>query len=255
MKLIVLVDNHSLIDKYYLAEPALSFYIEDDDRKILFDTGYSDVIIKNAAAMNIDLNKINTIVLSHGHNDHTGGLVYLKELKQDIDLYCCENIDEEKIHNEHVITCPIKLKDLPSNFKLHISNNYQHISNHLTFLGKIERVIQPLRMLGNDPLYDDSALLYKQDKSISIITGCSHSGICNIVNQAKNISGISSIDKIIGGFHLLNNIAITNEVCEYFKTQDINEVCPCHCTDLISKIALANIVKIKEIGVSSIVEF
>ena len=255
MKLTVLVDNHSLIDKYYLAEPALSFYIEDEDKKILFDTGYSDVIIKNAEAMNINLQEINTIVLSHGHNDHTGGLVYLKDLKQDIDLYCCENVDEEKIHGEHVITCPIKLKDLPNNFKLHIGNNPQKVSEHLTFLGRIERVIQPLRMLGNDPLYDDSALLYKGNEDISIITGCSHSGICNIVNQAKNISEISNINKIIGGFHLLNNIDITNEVCDYFSTQNINEIMPCHCTDLLSKILLAKVVRIKEIGVSSVVEF
>lgn len=255
MKLIVLVDNHSLIDNYYLAEPALSFYIEDDDKKILFDTGYSDVIIKNAKAMNIDLTKINTIVLSHGHNDHTGGLVYLKDLKQNIDLYCCENVDEEKIHNNHIITCPIKLNELPNNFKLHISNNPQTISKHLIFMGKIDRVIQPLRMLGNDPLFDDSALLYKDDSNISIITGCSHSGICNIVNQAKNISEISNINKIIGGFHLLNNIDITNEVCDYFSTQNINEIMPCHCTDLLSKILLAKIVRIKEIGVSSVVEF
>lgn len=255
MKLTVLVDNYSLIDNYYLAEPALSFYIEDDDKKILFDTGYSDVIIKNAKAMNIDLSKIDTIVLSHGHNDHTGGLVYLKELKQNIDLYCCENVDEEKVHNDHVITCPIKLNKLPNNFKLHISNNPQNISKHLVFLGKIDRIIQPLRMLGDDPLYDDSALLYKGNNNISIITGCSHSGICNIINQAKNISGINKINKIIGGFHLLNNISITNEVCEYFATQDIDEISPCHCTDLMSKIALAKVVKIKEIGVSSIVEF
>lgn len=255
MKLTVLVDNNSLIDKYYLAEPALSFYIEDDNKKILFDTGYSDVIIKNAEAMNINLKEINTIVLSHGHNDHTGGLLYLKDLKQDIDLYCCENVDEEKIHDNHIITCPIKLNSLPSNFKLHVNNNPQVISKNLIFLGKINRVIQPLRMLGNDPLYDDSALLYKSSNEISIITGCSHSGICNIVNQAKIVSGINNINKIVGGFHLLNNIDITNEVCDYFKLQSIKEVSPCHCTDLISKIMLSKVVRIKEIGVSSILEF
>ena len=254
MKLTVLVDNHSLIDKYYLAEPALSFYMEDGDSKILFDTGYSDVIVRNASKMNIDLDKINTIVLSHGHNDHTGGLVYLKELKQDIDLYCCEKIDETKIHNEHDITCPIKINELPSNFHIHMSQSAQKISEHLTFLGEIKRVIQPLRKLGDDPLYDDSALVYKDNNTISIITGCSHSGICNIVNQAKTITGIEKINVIIGGLHLLNNMNITNEVCEYFKTQSINLVCPCHCTDLESKIALSNVTTIKEIGVSSIVE-
>ena len=58
MELTVLVDNNCYIDKYYLAEPALSFYIEDKELRILFDCGYSDVFYKNAQAMNIDLTKL-----------------------------------------------------------------------------------------------------------------------------------------------------------------------------------------------------
>ena len=77
MKLKVLEDNNTFIDNYYLGEPAVSYYIEDGNTKILFDVGYSDAFIKNAQKMNIDLNKINKIVISHGHNDHTGGLKYL----------------------------------------------------------------------------------------------------------------------------------------------------------------------------------
>jgi len=77
MKLKVLEDNNTFIDEYYLGEPAVSYYIEDNDTKILFDTGYSDAFIKNAKSMNVNLNEINKIVISHGHNDHTGGLKYL----------------------------------------------------------------------------------------------------------------------------------------------------------------------------------
>ncbi|MBQ1439018.1 MAG: MBL fold metallo-hydrolase [Solobacterium sp.] len=79
MKLTVLTDNNTIIDRYYLGEPALSFYLEDGDRRILFDTGYSDVFLRNAEALGIDLHAITDIVLSHGHNDHTGGLRYLLE--------------------------------------------------------------------------------------------------------------------------------------------------------------------------------
>ena len=80
MKLTVLCDNTTRIDGYYLGEPGASYYLEDGDTRILFDTGYSDVFMKNAKKMGIDLNGVNKIVLSHGHNDHTGGLVhYLKE--------------------------------------------------------------------------------------------------------------------------------------------------------------------------------
>ena len=77
MKLTVLCDNNTYIDQYYLGEPALCFYIEDENRKILLDAGYSSVFKKNAALMNLDLNQLTDIVISHGHNDHTRGLKYL----------------------------------------------------------------------------------------------------------------------------------------------------------------------------------
>ena len=77
MNLYVIVDNNTIIDKYYKGEPALSFYIEDNDCKILFDTGYSDIFLENARKMGINLCDIDCIVLSHGHNDHTCGLQYL----------------------------------------------------------------------------------------------------------------------------------------------------------------------------------
>ena len=54
MKLTVLIDNNTYIDEYYIGEPALSYYIEDENERLLFDTGYSDAFIRNAQAMNID---------------------------------------------------------------------------------------------------------------------------------------------------------------------------------------------------------
>ena len=79
MKLTVLCDNYTIIDRYLLGEPALSFYLEDGDQRILFDTGYSDVFLKNAQTLGIDLSRTPLIVLSHGHNDHTRGLSVLAE--------------------------------------------------------------------------------------------------------------------------------------------------------------------------------
>ena len=77
MKITVLVDNNTYIDRYYLAEPAVAYFIEDGEMRLLFDTGYSDVLLKNARAMGIDLTNLTHLALSHGHNDHTGGLKYL----------------------------------------------------------------------------------------------------------------------------------------------------------------------------------
>ena len=69
-----------MIDRYFLGEPGVSYLIQDEGREILFDVGYSDVFIKNAQKMNIHLRNLNFIVLSHGHLDHTWGLVTLIKL-------------------------------------------------------------------------------------------------------------------------------------------------------------------------------
>ena len=63
MKLTVLADNNTFIDQYYLGEPAVSYYIEIDDCRILFDTGYSDAFLRNAQRLGIDLGAITHLVL------------------------------------------------------------------------------------------------------------------------------------------------------------------------------------------------
>ena len=77
MKLKVLVDNNTFIDQYYFGEPAWCCYIEESGKKILLDTGYSDIFLKNAELMGINLGDISTLIISHGHNDHTWGMPYL----------------------------------------------------------------------------------------------------------------------------------------------------------------------------------
>ena len=74
LTLSILCDNNTLIDRYYYGEPGVSYYIEIDSARILFDTGYSDVFLKNAKLMDIDLSTITHLVISHGHDDHTNGL-------------------------------------------------------------------------------------------------------------------------------------------------------------------------------------
>ena len=78
MKLTVLVDNNTFIDKYFYGEPGLCFYIEDGTERILLDTGYSDLFIRNAKKLGIDLSSLTKVVISHGHDDHTGGLPHLQ---------------------------------------------------------------------------------------------------------------------------------------------------------------------------------
>ncbi len=91
MKLTVLADNNCLIDHYFYAEPALSFFIEDNNTRVLFDVGYSDVFMKNAEKLKINLRNLDYLVFSHGHLDHTWGLdplikLYSEAILEKLDL-------------------------------------------------------------------------------------------------------------------------------------------------------------------------
>ena len=114
MKLTVLIDNNTYIDEYYIGEPALSYYIEDENERLLFDTGYSDAFIRNAQAMNIDLSAISTLILSHGHNDHTGGIKYLMNQYPDCKCKIVAHPDvfKKRIYNELHIGSPLAEKDV-----------------------------------------------------------------------------------------------------------------------------------------------
>jgi 7,8-dihydropterin-6-yl-methyl-4-(beta-D-ribofuranosyl)aminobenzene 5'-phosphate synthase len=80
LELSVLVDNNTLIDRYFQGEPGVSYHLQDGGTNILFDAGYSDAFIRNAEKMGIHLLDIDVVVLSHGHLDHTWGLYHLIKL-------------------------------------------------------------------------------------------------------------------------------------------------------------------------------
>ncbi|HKL42815.1 MAG TPA: MBL fold metallo-hydrolase, partial [Clostridia bacterium] len=87
-------------------------------------------------------------------------------------------------------------------------------------------------------------------KGLVIITGCSHAGICNIIDYAKKVCNEDRIIDVIGGFHLLNpEQAVLDKTVEFFKNLNTDKVHACHCTDLKSKIELAKVVDIEEVGV------
>lgn len=214
MKLSVLSDNNTIIDKYYLGEPAVSYYIECGGKKFLFDVGYSDVYIRNAQKMEIDLSELDFVVLSHAHNDHTGGLrVFPKQEKKPI-LVAHPQIFEPRQFDNMDIGSPFSAFEARQLFDLELTDKPFKIAPSLLFLGQIERSndFENKKAIGfithegeNKPdfLLDDSALVYVGKKGLSIITGCSHAGICNIIEYAKKVTGEKKIHSVLGGFHLL----------------------------------------------------
>lgn len=266
MDLKVLVDNNTIIDSYYYGEPGVSYFLQDGDSKILFDVGYSDLFIKNAEKMGVDIGDIDHIVLSHGHNDHTGGLVPLMEYlggsdhSQPLIVAHPEAFTHKECKGE-AIGSKIGAETIDYCFNLSLSREPVWITERTVFLGEIERqnsfenkeAIGQYKKDGelfDDYLIDDTALAYKSDRGLVIITGCSHSGICNIIEHAKKVCEENRISAVIGGFHLLNpSEEQIHGTLEYFSNEKIDLLYPCHCTGLKFKIELARLVNIEDVGV------
>jgi len=87
LNITILVDNQSSKAELH-SEHGLSLWIEADDKRILFDTGQSEMLIRNAKVLGIDLRTADTLVLSHGHYDHTGGVAAVLDLNPEISVYC-----------------------------------------------------------------------------------------------------------------------------------------------------------------------
>lgn len=257
MKLTVLVDNNTNMKNVLTPEHGLSFYIEDEDKKILFDCGSTDLFIKNAYKIGIDLELVTDIILSHSHSDHIGGFSKLQHLYQkfrDIgigfeakniiahpEIFRNEQMDvnssgEEKVH--------LVKDDIEKFFNISLSKESIKLTENLYYMGEIPIVMD----VKNDYTPDETALVYKSDNGLVIMSGCSHSGVQNIIEHAKKITGESRVNTLIGGMYLINRSGDEiNELGRYFKQQNIEKIYPCHCTDLESRIILSRYVNIAEV--------
>ncbi len=272
MRLTVLVDNNTLIDQYYLAEPAVSYWVEADGRNILFDVGYSDIFITNAERLNIDVKSAHYLVLSHGHLDHTWGLepyiALVGDMSRHINLVAHPNVFERKTFEEYGDIGTRKRKnEIARYFNLNLSTEPVWLTPNLCFLGQIPRnndfeAQAPLGAIIEDDkkspdfLIDDTALAYRSEAGLVIITGCSHSGICNIIEHAKTVTGQSTILDIVGGFHLLNAPKeVLADTIEYLKSCTMIDCHPCHCTDLKARIELGRHIPIQEVGSGLVLKY
>lgn len=257
-----MVDNNTYIDQYYFGEPAVSYYIEDEDTKLLMDVGYSDLFLKNSIALGVDLESLSAIVISHGHDDHTRGLKYYFEQNHHNSFSIVAHPDafKEKVIDDLKIGSPILEEKLKEKCNLILSKAPVKVSEHITFLGEIPQtndfeIRKPIgkQISGetsvDDYLQDDTALVYKSENGIYIITGCSHSGICNIIQYAKEVCKDDRVLGVIGGFHLFEVTEQVRKTIDYLDQNTIQELYPCHCTSFSVKAEIHKTIPLKEVGV------
>jgi 7,8-dihydropterin-6-yl-methyl-4-(beta-D-ribofuranosyl)aminobenzene 5'-phosphate synthase len=278
LKLTVLIDNNTLIDRYFIAEPGVSYHIEIDGKKILFDVGYSDAFLKNAAKMEIDPLDVDAVVLSHAHLDHTWGLQYLIQAFAERQFEGRPNKKPALIAHPSIferrhmpgvgdIGCLVSKETAGQYFDLQLTSTPHWLHPNLVFLGEIERTndFEAATPIGrtwengietDDFILDDSSLAYRSPKGLVIISGCAHAGICNSVAQAMAVCGEKRLLDIIGGFHLLDpperQLRKTVETIAKWQPAVLHA---CHCTDLKSRLALSKAADLKEVGVGLVLMY
>lgn len=276
MRLTVLVDNNTLIDRYLLAEPGLSLLVEDAGTTVLFDVGYSDVFLRNAQKLGLSLSSLDYVVLSHGHIDHTWGLGPLIRHFTELDFEKRPRAVPALVtHPQTFVSVTgggvaesgalLSEQKLAKHFRLLLSDRPVALGPRLTYLGEVPRrtPFEARQTFGrkegaaaDDIVIEDSALVYRSGAGLVIMTGCSHAGICNIIEHAKEVCGDSRVADVIGGLHLQSPSAEQLAgTLAYFERLQPLAVRACHCTDLRSKIALSTVVDIREVGAGTVVTY
>ncbi|MBO7594090.1 MAG: MBL fold metallo-hydrolase [Salinivirgaceae bacterium] len=226
------------------AEHGLSFVVEAD-RRILFDTGASDLFMENARIMGVDIDNIETVVLSHGHYDHGNGMRYLcgKTIVAHPGIFA-QRISGASGRNISIEAARADIEAHGNRFVL--TREPLWLSKQIVFLGEIPRAV-PFENEGRtqfhftdgqpDVVADDSALAVKTDKGLVVVSGCAHSGICNIVEQARKVTGEQVVYGVIGGFHLKHADVRLQATIDFLKQLEVKIVMPSHCTGIAAQCA------------------
>lgn len=260
MKITVLTENCA--GSGFLAEHGLSYLITHEGKTILFDTGSTDVFIKNAEKLGIDIQKeINTVVLSHGHWDHGDGLHHIDHKTLITHPSVFMKRYREKDHSN--IGLKLSKSEIEQKFKLILKKEPYYISNNVLFLGQIPRnndfEAKTTNFLDEleqpDFVLDDSAIAVIQENELIIVTACSHSGICNIIEYAIKITGITKIKSVIGGFHLKHNNSQTKQTINFLKENNITKIYPSHCTQLPAQVAFYKEFNTQQLKTGMVLDF
>lgn len=239
MRIVTLVDN-CVYGRKLQAEHGLSMYVETPHAKFLFDTGGSDLFIRNARFLHVDLKNVDFLVLSHGHSDHTGGLRAFLEYNQKAKVYCKKEVLDRKFKGErengleHAETLDLSRFCFLSELTEVSSGVY--VLPELPIVNEKDTHFEHFEVLRDglkrpDCFEDELALAIRESDEITVLSACSHRGITNIVEQVKRTFYNEPVKWVIGGYHIHN---AADEKCtliaDYFKQMPETQIGVCHCT-------------------------
>ena len=240
------------------AEHGLSFLIEYQGHSILFDTGQGISLINNAKILGIDLEQIETVVLSHGHFDHTGGLEKLIQVKQSpFTIIAHPTVFDPKYvfrNNTYFeIGCSVKPQFLTEKgIQLKLSSESIEVIPGIMTTGEIPmktefESVEPMFYLSQngqmvaDTIIDDLAIAFDTPKGFVVIFGCAHRGPLNTLYHVSQLMGKKKCYAMMGGLHLIfADQQKLKVIIDELKQFDPEKIIIGHCTGFPATVALAN---------------
>ncbi len=256
----ILCDNN-ISRSGFIGEHGFSALLERKEGNYLFDSGPGLSLPLNLKALQKEITGVHKVFLSHGHYDHTGGLKWVLEQGETMEV-----VAHPAVFSEHMVLdpgkpdaspryigCPLpqeKLEDLGAKFVF--LDRTQEAVPGLWFLSGFERAPQCLpedtrlisRQSGKlvrDPLLDDASLLLETESGPVLILGCAHAGILNILDHLKRDLHIDRLRGILGGTHLMfyGEPALA-QVLRRIEDFGVDLIAISHCTGMKAAIRLAN---------------
>ncbi len=249
LRITTLIENMPDEEGKLIAEHGLSLHIEFDDKRILFDTGQTGDFVKNAEPLGIDLKALDDIIISHGHYDHSGGVMtLLSEMEKPLPFYVGEGFfapkykhlsdgtyryngnpfTEQELRDRKVDLCMVTEDVTYLTERILLFKNFPVVCG---FERKNEKFVLPDGdKYTVDAFGEEVALGLRTSKGLVLIVGCSHVGICNIL-QAVRSRVEEPIYAMLGGTHLMEaDEDRLQKTMEVFRRFGVQCVAVSHCT-------------------------
>lgn len=261
----------------FTAEHGLSIYIDVNGRQLLFDTGSSELFIKNAKNMNLDLTEIEAVVISHGHFDHTQGLPFFCKINKKAKIYIHRNgfkksygMEDGKLDKEQcgILWTENEKREMEDRFIY--TENRVEISEDIVVSGTIPNSYgcnmsemfynedETGKLSADDMSHEQFLVIRDRDEDgyspgIYIFSGCSHKGILAPIKYAKELFPGEKILGLIAGMHLYRaSHQSIEKLLDEISGHEIEMVMPVHCTGVTAicqlKSSLGDICWIPTVG-------
>ncbi|MBQ4339760.1 MAG: MBL fold metallo-hydrolase [Firmicutes bacterium] len=253
-------------------EWGLSIFTEYGERKILLDTGSSDLFIRNAERLGIDIKDVEYGVLSHAHYDHADGMPDFFERNGKAKFYvqesCAENCYAEKEGEQKYIGIPLGMQEQYKDRLEYVSGDHKlcegvyiipHKTEGLYKCGERSKMyVKKGDAFETDDFAHEQSLVFDCEEGLVIFNSCSHGGADVIINEIAATFPDKKIQAIIGGFHLFDKTPEEAAALgERIKQTGIGRVVTGHCTGDEAMVILKDILgeKVEQLHAGYVMEF